>query len=297
MIISASRRTDIPAFYSDWLMRRLRSGTCTVANPFNPRQVSRVSLRVEDVDALVFWTRDPRPLMPHLSELDRRGYRYYFLFTLLAYPREFEPATPSTETALEAFHDLADLLGPERVVWRYDPMVLSNVTDAAYHERAFARLAESLKGVTRRCVVSLMDPYRKVRRRMGALAGDGVVWREWDVDTLAPLARRMAACAAGHGIELVSCAERHDLQPYGIPPGKCVDDALMAHVLGVRVAPAKDRAQRKACRCVKSRDIGAYETCTFGCRYCYAVTDMGRARANRAAHDPTAESLWSGHRT
>ena len=150
MIISASRRTDIPAFYAEWMVRRLREGYCTVPNPFNRNQVSRISLRPEDVDAIVFWTRNPRPLMPYLDELDSRGYRYYFQFTILGYPREIDPKSPPAATAVEAFCELAERLGPRRVIWRYDPIVFTGITPPAFHQENFQRLAESLRGHTRR---------------------------------------------------------------------------------------------------------------------------------------------------
>lgn len=293
MIVSASRRTDIPALYAEWFMNRIRAGSCTVSNPFNPRQVTEVSLRPEDVDAIVFWTRFPRPLLPHLDELDARGYRYYFQVTLLDYPRAIDPGVPPVEAALSAVRDLAARIGPERVVWRYDPIVFSAVTDAAYHRRTFERLAGALQGHTRRCVVSLADPYRKTARRMRALAAQGVaVDCEVAVGpAIEALMTALVHIAGEHGIEIVSCAEEVDLQVYGIPPGRCVDDDLIRSLFGIEVDGRKDPAQRAACGCVASKDIGMYDSCTFGCAYCYATSDFARARQNQARHDPEGSSL------
>jgi len=291
VIISASRRTDIPAFYAEWFMRRVRAGFCTVPNPLNPKQISRVSLRPEDVEVIVFWTRHPRALMPFLDELDERGYRYYFLYTVLNNPKAVDPGVPALETAVATFRKLAQRLGPERVVWRYDPVVLSNVTDVSFHESAHQSIAEALKGATNRCVVSLVDPYRKIRTRMDALAEQGLHWREWEPDVFAPLARHMAKTAAENGMAIVSCAENMDLQPHGVQPGKCIDDGLIQRVFGVRVTERKDPAQRDACGCVTSKDIGMYDTCVFGCRYCYAVSSFERAEANRDRHNSASESL------
>jgi hypothetical protein len=133
MIISASRRTDIPAFYSAWFMNRIDAGHCQVPNPFNPRQVMTVSLEPEDVDVLVFWTRNATPLLNHLDELDRKGYRYLFLYTVMNNPRPIDPRCPSLEQALAAFKALSDRIGPERVIWRYDPVVFSNASNAEFH--------------------------------------------------------------------------------------------------------------------------------------------------------------------
>lgn len=291
MIISASRRTDIPAFYAQWMVNRLREGYCTVANPFDPKQVSRISLRPEDVDAIVFWTRNPRPLMSYLDELDDRGYRYYFQFTLLGYPRQIDPRSPAVETAVDAFRELAQRLGPRRVIWRYDPIVFSGITPPAFHLENFQRLAESLRGHTLRVVVSIVDMYRKIQARLKKLEGTPAAFGPCNPDEFGPLMRGLAKLAGLSGMEIVSCAEEVDLRPYGIQPGKCVDDRIIADALGVDVPSVKDPSQRKACGCVVSRDIGMYESCLFGCQYCYATKNFDRARENFDLHDPKSPSL------
>lgn len=274
MIVSASRRTDLPAFYSEWFMNRIRAGWCEVPNPFNRRQVTRVSLLPEDVDAIVFWTRNPRPLMRHLDELDARGFRYEFLYTLIGYPREIDPHCPaSTET----FRELASRAP---VVWRYDPVVLSEATDADWHRRQFARLARALEGATDTCKVSLVDAYAKTARRLRALEGTPFAFGDAPHDPA--LMRDLAALAASHGIRLESCAETEDLRPSGIPPGRCIDPERLGLPPG-----RKDPGQRPACGCAVSRDIGMYDSCRFGCAYCYAVRDFARV----PRHDPEAPSL------
>ena len=138
MIIGASRRTDIPAFYAEWMLHRLRAGYCTVANPYNRNQVSRISLRPEDVDAIVFWTRNPRPLMRYIPELDSQGYRYYFQFTILGYPREIDHKSPPAAAAVQTFRELSERLGPTRVIWHYDPIVFTGLTPPAFHRENFS---------------------------------------------------------------------------------------------------------------------------------------------------------------
>jgi len=295
MIISASRRTDIPAFYAEWMVRRLKEGYCTVANPYNRNQVTTISLKPEDVDAIVFWTRNPRPLMPYLDELDSRGYRYYVQFTILGYPREIDAKSPPAATAVEAFRELADRLGPRRVIWRYDPIVFSGLTPSAFHQENFQRLAESLRGHTRRAVVSIVDIYRKIEKRLKKLEGTPAAVRPCDPEDLAPLMRRLAGLAGENGMEIVSCAEEIDLRSFGILPGKCVDDRVISEALGIEVPKTKDPAQRDACGCVVSRDIGMYESCLFGCKYCYATKSFDQAKANLDSHDPESPSLLGWH--
>lgn len=294
MIISASRRTDIPAFYAGWFMRRIRAGFCTVPNPFNPKQVSRISLLPEDVEVLVFWTRNPRPLLPYLDELEQRGYRYYFQYTLLNYPRPIETSTPALAAALDSFRVLAERVGPQRVIWRYDPILFSSLTGAAFHQETFQRLAESLQSFTQRVVISVLTRYPKLEARFQRLAEQGIEVLDASArqgERFADFMRQLAVIAKARGMDIFSCASELDLQPYGIRPGKCIDAEYIAEVFGLQVSGRKDSSQRQFCGCVVSRDIGMYDSCLFGCQYCYATTSFERARANHAQHDPHSPSL------
>lgn len=288
MIVSASRRADIPAQYAPWFLNRARAGHAVAVNPFDARRTSRVSLRAEDVDAVVFWTRDPRPLMPHLGELSDLGLSSYFQFTLLDYPRALHPAGLKADTAVAAFLDLTKAVGPDRVLWRYDPVMLCNLTPPALHRARFAALCRALEGATRRVTVSLFEPYRKTRKRM----------RQAGVDLLAPdeaeladLLSHMVEQARAHGMVPCTCACDHDLARFGFEPAACVDAGLIRRLFGKTPPAGKDPHQRKACLCARSVDIGMYDACTAGCAYCYATTDPARSAANRRAHDPRSPSL------
>jgi hypothetical protein len=293
MIISASRRTDVPAFYSDWLMKRLEESFCDVPNPFNPAQISRVSLKPEEVDAMVFWTRNASPLLHHLLELDRRGYRYIFLYTVMDNPRALDPRRPSLKDALATFKALSDRIGPERVIWRYDPIVFSSASPPEFHMETYETLSRALRGYTRRSITSVMTHYRKVRQRLIGLREKGVEVTACEEQAFAELMRFMASVAEENGMTLFSCAQERDLAAYGILPGKCVDDGLIREVFGVEVSHVKDPSQRKACGCVVSKDIGMYDTCLYGCVYCYATTSFDKAKENYRKHDPQAPSLIS----
>lgn len=294
MIISASRRTDIPAFYAGWFINRIGAGYCTVPNPFNRNQVSYVSLKPADVDVVVFWTRNPAPLLPHLKVLDDLGIPYYFQFTLLNNPRTLDEKTPPLISALGTFKKLADQIGPARVIWRYDPIVFSKDMGTQFHVESYRKIASELKGYTKRSVISVVDIYKKANKRLRALqeAGSPVIPYGGKPDTnFEYLMNILAETAVQSGMEIFSCAEDLDLSPYEIRPGKCVDDEYIQRVFGLDVTHKKDPSQRAACGCVASKDIGAYDTCLFGCQYCYATTSFERARINHADHNPQSPSL------
>ncbi len=293
MIISCSRRTDIPAAYAAWLLHRLAAGYCTVPNPFNPRRVARVSLRPEDVDVIVFWSKNPAPLIPHLADLDARGYRYYFQFTLNGYDRVIEPNIPDLGTGIEVFRALSRLLGPNRVIWRYDPIVLSRRTDVNYHIERFSFIARALAGFTMRVVVSIVDHYRKTDRGFQELdrRGYGVQRDHSQSEALGGMIARMAEIARHSDFEIRSCAEDINLRPFGVVPGKCIDDILIHEAFGLWVGESKDPFQRPLCGCIKSRDIGMYDTCLQGCCYCYATHPQGDTNLTDLQHDENSPSL------
>jgi hypothetical protein len=275
-------------------MNRIRAGYCIVPNPFNRNQVSRVSMKPEDVDVIVFWTRNPRPLFPHLPELNDRGYRYYFLYTLMGNPRQIDPGSPPVAAATATFRELSGLIGKERVVWRYDPIFLSTITDPRFHVDAYRRIAGELKGYTTRSVVSIAHIYRKIQKRIGELGKKGVQLLACDDYMLSSLMRSLAEISSENGMTIQSCADELDPGRFGIQRGKCVDDELISKVFGMDFEAKKDSCQRKNCGCAASKDIGMYDSCLFGCIYCYATSSFERSGANYRMHDPGSESLL-GH--
>ncbi len=285
-VISASRRTDLPAFYWRWFMNRVDAGACEWANPFHPSQVLRVSLRPEDVVAFVFWTRNATAMLPDVKRLERAGLAFYVHYTLNGYPRQLEPHAPQADRATSALRTLSDRIGPDRVVWRYDPIIFSTATPSEYHVRQFAALARAMHGAVRRAYISFCDPYGKTRRSF-ARASDDLGW-SFEVGTpeqRASLAGRLAEVAWECDMQLYTCAEA-GLDVSGVQKGNCVDPTLLSHLrpdlnLRLRVAPT-----RPGCGCAQSVDIGAYDTCTFGCVYCYANRSLALARRRQTEHDP-----------
>jgi hypothetical protein len=286
MIISASRRTDIPAFFPEWCLRRFEAGRVLVRHPMNRRRVTEVPLVRRSVDCIVFWTKDPRPMLPELNRLDGLGHHYYFLFTVTPYGSGMEPRLAPRERILAGFKELSQRLGRHRVLWRYDPIILSGRYSFRFHVDRFAAMAEELKGQTDRCIVSFLEPYAKIR---SAMQERGV--RPPELGEQRELLRKFAEAAGSRGITLYTCAGDYGLENYGVRRGKCIDDALIGAITGRKVSSSKDPSQRPECGCVPSRDIGAYNTCLHGCRYCYAAGSSERAQERCGVLDPDAPLL------
>lgn len=288
-IVSASRRTDIPAFYADWFMNRVRAGFVRVPNPFNSRQIATVSLDPQDVACIVFWTRDPRPLLPHLDELDGRGFRYLFHVTVTGLPQVLEPSAPRADTAVEAMRRLSQRLGPERVIWRFDPILISNLTPPERIEENFDRLSGELAGAVERVMVSFVQPYPRALSRMRRLAPQVEPFFPQGMQEKGEIMAALARVAASRGIEMTGCAAaKDDLSPFGVGQGKCIDPALIERLWGIEVGRKKDAGQREGCGCAKSVDIGVYGTCSHGCLYCYASCSNA---LKSGRHDPQGETL------
>lgn len=294
-VISASRRTDIPAFYGAWFMNRIRAGWCAVPNPFNAKQISRIEFEPKST-LLVFWTRWAEPFIKNIPELESMGYRFYFQYTVMDNPQAIDPKSPPLDKAVASFCHLADRIGPERVIWRYDPVLLSRKTDHRFHIDRFSHIASRLQNSTRRVIVSIVDSYDKAQSRLKKLAKENP---EFECHPFQPerdleMMKKIARVAQDHGLEIQSCAEEIDLQSANIQPGKCVDDGLIAKLFGADIDHQKDKGQRKACGCIESREIGMYDSCLFGCVYCYATRNFKAAKNNHSLHDPESESLL-GH--
>lgn len=284
MIISASRRTDIPALYSDWLISRLNAGYLLVKNPMNPNHVSRVSLSPDFVDCIVFWTKNPGPLIARLDDL--RPYKYYFHFTLNPYNSTIEKNLPYKDKIIENFIKLSDKIGPEKIIWRYDPVFYTPDSGYIFHVRSFEHLANKLSGYTRRCMFSFLTPYAKCRKNMASVKYSVPDQKEQHL-----LLQSMAGIAKNAGIELHSCAMPGDCSAYGIVHGRCIDPDLVSRISGKTISSKKDPGQRKDCLCAESVDIGTYNTCTHGCLYCYANYNHAEALKNYSEHDAESELL------
>ena len=286
MIISASRRTDIPAFYSEWFFNRLREGYVLTRNPMNFHQISKVSLSPDEVDAIVFWTKNPTPMISRLGELEK--YPYYFQFTLTSYGPEIETGLPSkNQVIIPAFQRLSEEIGRERVVWRYDPIFFSDQYSMEYHCKYFRVLALKLSSYTEKCTVSFLDLYRNTERNLKPF---GFV--QDDLKIQEELLLRFAEIAKECGIYIDTCAEPHDFGYLGVEHAHCIDRERIERISGSKLNVGRDRNQRAACGCVSGVDIGMYNTCLNGCRYCYANYQESMIQKNFRSHDPKSPLLF-----
>lgn len=290
MIISASRRSDIPAFYGPWLMNRVRVGYCKTVNPFN-RAVSHVSLLPEDVDGFFFWTKNVGPFRKHLAELKKLGYSFIVHHTITGYPRQLEHSVVDADKAVEHLRRVAEDFGPGVCVWRYDPIINSSLTPHDFHAKTFSRLAKKLEGVTDEVMISFVDLYKKTLYNMKHASEEfGFDWSDPPDAWKKELAAELASIADAYRIRLTICCQPH-LITSGCSEARCIDAARLAKVTG-QPLKACVKGTRKECRCSESRDIGDYDTCPHGCIYCYAVRNQARAKLRYKKHDPMGETLF-----
>ena len=284
MIISASRRTDIPAFYSEWFMNRLKQGYVLVRNPINPNAVSKVNLSPEFIDCIVFWTKNPKPMMDKLDGL--KDYMYYFQYTLNGYPNNIEIGLPTLDDRINTFIELSKRIGKDRVVWRYDPILLTDTIDVEFHKTTFEYIAKSLEGYTNRVMVGVLDNYRKITSSMKEINN-----RTLSVDELEEIMTYFKKISSNWGMEIQSCYEKIDLDKYGIRPGKCIDDELISKLTGDKFIYEKDKNQRNECKCIVSSDIGTYNSCAHFCKYCYANASEKVVQNIIRKHNPNSPFL------
>lgn len=284
MILSVSRRTDIPQYYSDWFFNRMKEGFLYVKNPMNSHQVSRIELSPDLVDLVVFWTKNPEPMMKRIDELGEIP--YYIQFTLTGYGRGMEPGLPDKRGLIRIFRETAETAGRNRMVWRYDPVLLNERYPAEYHFRAFEAIAEGICGCTDKVVISFLDCYGKTKRNMR-----GIPLETPDTETMKRMGETFVKTAERFGMRVESCAEAVDLSDVGIRHGSCIDPAMAEQILGVPIHVKKDKNQRPVCGCVESVETGAYDTCLCGCKYCYANDSEEAVKRRRAVYDADSPLL------
>ena len=285
MILSVSRRTDIPAFYAEWFMERLKQKYVLVRNPFNAHNISRIPLSPENVDAIVFWTKNSKPIHKYLDEIDNLKYKYYFQYTITPYKKDLEEEVQDKKEIVETLKKLSEKIGSEKVILRYDPVILSDNYTIDFHKKAFARLCDLLAPYTKKIIFSFLDDYKKISKNIKQLN-----IKEISEEEMYIMAEYFADTAKNYNLKIESCAEQIDLERFGINHGKCIDNELIEKITGYKISAGRDN-QRNACGCIKCIDIGEYNTCMHKCLYCYANINKDTAFKNNKLHDKKSPLL------
>lgn len=286
MILNTGGRTDTVQYYTQWLLNRFAEGYVLSRNPLFPNKVTRYELTPDKVDCVVFCSKNYRPILPRLQEITER-FHTYFYYTITAYGKEIEPGVPPIDESIKTLAELSGLVGKQRVAWRYDPVLLTREYTIARHLETFAHMAAVLAPYIDRCIFSFVEMYKKLETNMPEI----IPLTKQDRDTLA---QGLGAIAKKHGICIQTCGTNGDYSRYGIHASGCMTLEILGRANGVAFKDLKHKGMRQGCHCIESRDIGAYDTCLNGCKYCYANKNPQKAFQNYPYHDP-ASPLLLGH--
>ncbi|MBQ6334609.1 MAG: DUF1848 domain-containing protein [Erysipelotrichaceae bacterium] len=281
MILNTGSRTDIPAFYSEWFMNRIRAGFVMARNPYYPKQVIKYRLDPESVEILVFCSKDPSKILKYLDEL--KDYRIYFNVTITPYGKDIEPNVPDKKGVLESFKRLSEKLGVKKVVWRYDPIFLSERYDLEYHLQAFEKMAKELKGYTSAVIISFIDLYEKTKRNFPSV-------REVSFEDQCTFCEAFVKIASKYDMKVRLCHEDERLERYGADASGCLSREVLEEAFDIKLKPVHNQS-REGCACLLGNDIGAYNSCLHLCRYCYANYDERLVRNSHRKHDPLSPLL------
>jgi hypothetical protein len=282
MILNTGSRTDIPAFYSEWFMNRIREGFVMVRNPFDPHMVIRYDIDPETTDIIVFCTKNPRPMLEHIEEL--KDHRMYWNVTITPYGKEIEENVPNKKEVMDSFIELSKKVGVNSVVWRYDPIFISERYSLDYHLLIFEKMAKYLQGCCNACIISFIDLYEKTRRNFPEV-------REVSRQDQEYLTERFVKIAARYGMRIRLCHEDRELERFGADASGCLSRKVLEEATGLKLKENRGNFTRQGCECLLGNDIGAYNSCMHYCRYCYANYDKKIVAENRRLHDPKSPLL------
>lgn len=286
MILNTGGRTDTVQYYTDWLLRRFEEGYVLTRNPLFPSKVQRYELSPDKVDCVVFCSKNYRPILPRLREITD-SFPTYFHYTITAYGKDIEPGVPSIKESMETLIDLSRLVGKQRIAWRYDPVLLTKEYTIERHLETFEQMAGVLAPYIDRCIFSFVEMYKKLETNMPEL----IPLSQEDMNTLA---KGLGSIAQKYGIHIQTCGTNGDYTPYGIHSSGCMTLDILGNANGIVFKNLKHKGLRQGCHCIESRDIGAYDTCLNGCKYCYANKNPKKAFENYKYHDPSSPLLL-GH--
>ena len=286
MIINTGARTDTVQYYTKWLLNRFEEGYVLARNPLFPNKVTRYELTPETVDCVVFCSKNYRPILKELYKITDR-FHTHFQYTITAYGKDIEPGVPSIDDSIETLLELEQLVGRERICWRYDPVLLTEGYTIERHRETFAYIASKIAGHVNRCIFSFVEMYKKVEKNMPEL----IPMTDADKNEIA---KNLGEIAGKHQLHIQTCGTNGDFTKYGIHPSGCMTLDMLGNANGIKFRTLKHKGTRAGCHCIESRDIGAYDTCLNGCKYCYANKNPQKAFENFALHDPESPLLL-GH--
>ena len=282
MIINTGCRTDIPAFYSEWLINRIKEGYVLVRNPYNKSQVTKYNLSPDVVDCLAFCTKNPEPMLKYLNELDI--YKQYWFVTITPYGKDIEPVVPDKEKVIESFKKLSKHVGVDSIGWRYDPIFIGMGFDVKKHIQEFDKMARKLKGYTHNCTISFLDLYEKVKRNAPDI-------KPPIKDEQIELAINFSRIGKENDMTIHSCCEKTYLSQYGLKCNGCMSQGIVEKAINSSLKPPKRNTLREDCNCLMGNDIGAYDTCGHLCKYCYANNNKALVFENMKKHISTSPFL------
>ena len=282
MILNTGSRTDIPAFYSEWFMNRIRAGFVMARNPFYPKQIIRYGLDPSVVDVLVFCTKNPKNMLEHLEELKK--YRMYWNVTITPYGKDIEPNVPHKKEVMDAFIELSKKVSVKNVVWRYDPIFLNEKYDISHHLMIFEKMCAYLEGYCKHVIISFIDLYEKTKKNFPEV-------KEVSFDEQCYITKQFVKIAARHGMDIRLCHEDERLAFYGADVTGCLSKEVLEDAIGEQLIVPTSSKSREGCNCLLGNDIGAYNSCLHLCRYCYANFDKDIVLKNHKLHDPKSPLL------
>ena len=280
MILNVSGRTDIVAFYTEWFMNRYKEGFVDVRNPFNPEMVSRI--KFENVDAILFCTKNPIPIINYLKEIDKP---ILFHITLTSYKNDIEPNVPSKTKIIKAIKEISNIVGIDNLYVRYDPIFLSDNYNIEYHKKAFEKMCSLLEGYVKQIIVSFIDNYKNVRKNEKVLR-----FKEFTENDYREIGISFSESAKKYGMTVQTCFEDRNLSEYGFKVGECISHELAYKLTGKTYKNWTARKEQK-CNCVQMVDIGVYNSCKHFCKYCYANFDERQVNNNFINHNPNSSLL------
>lgn len=282
MIISTGMRTDIPAFYSKWLLNRIKAGFVYVRNPYNEHQITKYSLNPSVVDCLCFCTKNPLPLIPHLDELS--SFKQFWYVTITPYGKDIEPNVPDKQKILEGFKEISKKVGVDAIGWRYEPVFYDYNFNLQKHIEEFSKIARALKGYTKICSISFLDLYEKIKRNTPNIYPP-------NLEEQKKIGKAFSKIAEENGMKIHSCCEGVHLAEFGVDVGGCQTKEMLEKAIGANLIPPKMKNQRGICSCLLGNDIGEYNTCGHLCKYCYANCDKDVVLSNMKKHNPNSPLL------